>query len=61
MCEVSPRDCYECSGSNSVETKQPYDLVFSILVVTLHMYQIVVLIKHFKSPFQVVKGQMIYC
>ena len=28
---------YECSGSNSVETKQPYDFVFSILVVTLHI------------------------
>lgn len=53
--------CYECSGSNSVEATQPYDFVFSILVVTLHMYQIVVSIKHFKSPFQVVKCQIIYC
>ena len=49
------------SGLNSVETKQPYDFLFSNLVVTLHMYQIVVPIKRFKSPFQVVKGQMIYC
>ena len=52
---------YECSGLNSVETKQPYDFLFSNLVITLHMYQIVVPIKRFKSPFQVVKGQMIYC
>ena len=48
-------------GTNSVETKQPYDFVFSILVVTLNMYQTMVPIKHFKSPFHVVKGQIIYC
>ena len=48
------------SGSNSVETKQPSDFVFYILVITLHLYQIVVPITHFKSPFQVVKGQIIY-
>ena len=47
--------CYECSASNSVETKQPYDHVFPILVVTLPMYQIVVPKKHFKSPFQIIK------